>query len=663
MNPLVQLAEALHPTCWFWETDRVNRLVWISQSNPSDGDSPPLWRHGETEAGPLFPTGDGPGESRNPGILETRAAFNGFLVKIPHGDTAKTLSFSGAPYFDRRGDFAGFRGIVHHAGEDGTIPDGVATGGQPVTAGARETPDKRAEIQNRLQSFVATASDWFWECDEQLRFTYMSGAFELITGASSETWIGKRIWSLIEASGTSHDSWAANRRNINKELPFRNLCFALRLEGKTEAWISASGRPVFDPRGRFTGYQGICRDITEQVTLEKALRGALEDAKQANAAKIDFLSSMSHELRTPLNGVLGFGQLLKMDDEKSLTENQRESVDQILVCGKHLLSLIEDVLDLSRIDQNQLYIDITDAPPQTIVNESRSMVSSALTRSGLQFEMTGIDLDTAPLVRADTGRAKQVLVNLLSNAIKYNTTGARITLSCTIVNGTYLRFAVADDGPGIVEEQQTHLFQPFNRLGMEKNKIEGTGIGLTVSKKLVELMAGKIGFETAPGRGSRFWFDLPLADVRQPSVSVRSIPQIRDVPSEAEAEPLRQVLYIEDNPANMMLMMMVAKRLRNVALIPAETAELGLQIALEEPPDLILMDINLPGMSGIEALRDLRSVPELKKIPVIAVTAAAMPSDLDAAESAGFDHYLTKPIEIGTAMEIIERTLESKFTP
>ena len=227
----------------------------------------------------------------------------------------------------------------------------------------------------------------------------------------------------------------------------------------------------------------------------------------------------------------------------------------------------------------------------------------------------------------------------------------------------YLRVTVSDDGPGIAKEKQSNIFQPFNRLGMENKNIEGTGIGLTISKQLIELMGGKIGFESAEGRGSKFWFDLPLATPSRAIDSVQSIPEIlRSRPTEY-ARPRRKILYIEDNPANMMLMTMVVKHLKQVELIPAETAEIGLEIAKQEIPHLILMDINLPGMNGIEALRELRALPALRKIPVIAVSAAAMTSDLDAGAKAGFNRYITKPIQISQALEVIQRTLDQVSLP
>ena len=661
MDPWQRLAGSAHHDCWFWETDHLHRLVWIADTAAPALGAPAIWSQGESREILDFPPFDQNQREEHQWLLRNRDPFHDFIARTPLSDGARLLSFSGVPFTDPDGEFKGYRGTVHNPANASGTRDRRASTSPEMNDTERRLMEELTETRNRLIGFAESASDWYWESDKNHHFTFISEAFELITGLSREEWIAESLHALAKTASLNHETWSAHRNDTDNRRPFRNLCFAYRRGDGEEAWINVSGRPILDDNGTFTGYRGTSKDITEQVALEKALRRALEEAKAANAAKAGFLSSMSHELRTPLNGVLGFGQLLRMDEENALTPLQLEAVDQIVNCGNHLLTLIEDVLDLSRIDQRQLVMEVADVSPSRICEESLAITRNQLLKSGLELEVVGLDDGSERMVRADLGRAKQILLNLLTNAIKYNVTGKHIKLACSIQNGVYMRFAVSDDGAGIAREKQKNLFQPFNRLGMENKNIEGTGIGLTISKELVELMGGKIGFESEEAKGSRFWFDLPLATSSQATVSAQSIPEILQNRPSTGAQPPRKILYIEDNPANMMLMTMVVKRLNNVELIPAETAEIGLDIAIKELPDLILMDINLPGMNGIEALREIRSLPELRKIPVIAVSAAAMPSDLEAGAKAGFNRYITKPIQIAAALEVIQRTLDQVF--
>jgi PAS domain S-box-containing protein len=637
MTPWRQLVSSTYRRCWFWETNRRHEFVWITETAGPDTGASTIWRRDESQENLGFPVFEKNQRIEHLQILRDQEPFHEFIARAPHPDDGNVLSFSGAPFTDDHDQFQGYRGTVHN-------------------------PTSASRSGDRLLAFAESASDWFWESDEDLRLTYVSEAFDLITGLSRDVWLGQNLRSFTTTPDRDEDALKAHQNDLENHHPFRNHCFAYRRADGEEAWFSISGRPMLDGNANFKGYRGTVKDVSEQIALEKALRGALKDAKFANAAKTEFLSSMSHELRTPLNGVLGFGQLLRMDEDNPLSTVQLEAVDQILNCGNHLLTLIEDVLDLSRIDQKQLVMDITDVPPTVLVEESLAIIRNQLSNSGLELEVRGLNGGADWLVRADLARAKQILLNLLTNAIKYNTTGKHITLTCSSRNNVYLRFEVSDDGPGIPLEKQDSLFQPFNRLGMENKKIEGTGIGLTISKELIELMGGKIGFESAESKGSRFWFDLPMATPSPAAVSSQSIPEILQGKAIPETRALRKILYIEDNPANMMLITMVVQRLNDVELIPAESAEIGLKIAQAELPHLILMDINLPGMNGIEALRELRATPNLRKIPVIAISAAAMPSDIEAGAKAGFDRYITKPIKISDALEAIKKTLDQVDT-
>ena len=418
MDPWRWLARSTHPRCWFWETDPLDRLVWITESVTSASHRPEIWRQGDGEENLAFPQFDLGQQAELQQLLWHREPFHDFTARMTDAHGTKVLSFSGAPFTDRHGEFQGYRGTVHNSTISSGSHDRAASGSEPENSREHRLHTELKETRDRLMAFAESASDWFWESDEIHHFTFISEAFDLITGLSRDEWIGQSRYAFAIEAGLNPETWAAHQSDLDSRRPFRNFCFAYRRSNGEEAWINVSGRPVLDDNGNFTGYRGTSKEVTDQVVLEKALRRALEDAKAANDAKTGFLSSMSHELRTPLNGVLGFAQLLKMDDDNSLTELQMEAVDQVLNCGNHLLALIEDVLDLSRIDQRQLVMEIIDIHPTTIIEESLAIIRNQIRKSGLELEVTGLDGEVDRMVRADLGRAKQVLLNLLTNAIK-----------------------------------------------------------------------------------------------------------------------------------------------------------------------------------------------------------------------------------------------------
>ena len=393
--------------------------------------------------------------------------------------------------------------------------------------------------------------------------------------------------------------------------------------------------------------------LAERRNAEKSLEAAKEEADNANQAKSEFLSSMSHELRTPLNAILGFGQILEMNHKERLSNDQKFAVDHINIAGSHLLSLINDVLDLSKIESNEIDISIECVYPQDIFKECLELSLGLAEKNGISLNDKR---ESDYGISADYNRLKQILLNLLSNAIKYNKVGGSVTCGCMDQPNDIVRIYVSDTGNGISDEKIFDLFAPFNRLGMENSKIEGTGIGLTISKRLTEEMGGEIGCDSEIGKGSTFWVDFPKAQRDfVPRVTKDQISHAKT--SVATDSMAGTILYVEDNPANRDLMEMILSGIEGLTLNTAPTAEIGIEIAEQILPDLILMDINLPGISGIEALEVLRQKSETKDIPVIAVSANAIQEDIRKAMESGFEEYITKPFDITDVITTVSNVL------
>jgi len=405
----------------------------------------------------------------------------------------------------------------------------------------------------------------------------------------------------------------------------------------------------------FTNLQNLNLTLEEKVqeqTREHVL--AKNEAERANMAKSEFLSAMSHELRTPLNAILGFAQVLALSPKAPLSKGQMAATKQIMDGGYHLLDLIDDVLNLARIETGRMDLSIEPINTQVVVDECIT-ISETLT---YDLDVT-LDIEdfTGSIILADRIRFKQVLLNLMSNAIKYNHNGGCVRVSSNITKEGQYRISVADTGRGIPIENQSELFKPFSRLGAENSDIEGTGIGLTITQRIVEAMEGNIGFESTEGVGSTFWIELPLAAVQQSNTpETLRMGEQHQISSTSRGK----ILYIEDNPANVSLMSSILENLSDIELETAHTAEIGISLARREPPNLILMDINLPGMNGIEALSTLKSYDETRNIPVIAISADAMPSQVQKGLNAGFMTYLTKPINISELVDQITKVISEK---
>lgn len=420
-------------------------------------------------------------------------------------------------------------------------------------------------------------------------------------------------------------------------------------------FVDTNKVPLHGADGEVIGILGTYEDITERVRVQKAVVQAKEEAVMANQAKSEFLSRMSHELRTPLNAILGFAQLLELDGEHGLSRQQHDSVVEILQAGRHLLELINEILDLARVESGRLEVRPQAVDIHRMLADCLRLVDTMVQEHRIHVSYQPDD-GPGPLVQADPFRLRQVLLNLLSNAIKYNVEGGELALTVSRLEDGRLRVGVRDSGIGISEQDQQRLFQPFLRLGDRSGQVEGTGIGLVIAKELIELMGGEMGFHSMLGAGSEFWFVLQQMDEATPVPRAESSETAGRVGG-VVADACLDVLYVEDNAANIRLLERLMAMRPNCRLRVEQTAEAGLAWAREHQPDLILMDIALPGMSGIEAAGLLAEDDRSRHIPVVALTANAMAHDRAEAMAAGFAGYLTKPLDAAAFLALIDRSM------
>ncbi|HSN79407.1 MAG TPA: ATP-binding protein, partial [Rhodoferax sp.] len=515
------------------------------------------------------------------------------------------------------------------------------------------------------RSLIEASLDPLVTISAQGKITDVNEASAQATGVPREQLIGTDFSNYF----TEPDQARIGYQKVFSEGLVRDYPLAIRHTTGRIMDVLYNAAVYKDDKGNVLGVVAAARDITERQRLDQVLheknaelQRATVAAEKANLGKSDFLSSMSHELRTPLNAILGFAQLIE-SDSPAPTPRQKRSLEQILNAGWYLLELINEILDLAQIESGKTTLSLEPVSLVEVMNECRAMVEPQAIQRGV--DMTFAPLESAYFVEADRTRMKQVLINLLSNAIKYNKPGGAVTLACALVAPNSIRISVQDTGVGLTQEQLTQLFQPFNRLGKESGQEEGTGIGLVVTKRLVELMGGTIGVDSAVGVGSVFWIDFRLTTA--PSLASRYVEQsMLARPQVTEGTPLRTLLYVEDNPANLILIEQLVARRSDLRMLSAADGHLGIEFARAHQPDVILMDINLPGISGIEAMKILRADPLTAHIPIIALSANAMPRDIANGLSAGFSSYLTKPIKLDEFMDHLELALKfsaSGLTP
>ncbi|MBL8672566.1 MAG: PAS-domain containing protein [Alphaproteobacteria bacterium] len=526
------------------------------------------------------------------------------------------------------------------------------TEGGIVAVASDVTALRRAET--RFREAIEALADRFyvWGADDRL----------IVSNAAGPAWGGDSGATLVRAGMTFEECVralaAAGRFKTQPgetidDVIQRRLEHHRRRDGSDLEIENADG-VIFTVRERQTAEGGtvvVATDVTQSKRVARELLQARDTAEAANRAKTEFLSRMSHELRTPMNAILGFSQLLLMQTKGALSEGQAEYVRHVNRSGEHLLKLIDEVLDLARIEGGTLGLRRESVSAAAVLDELKATMAPIAGKAGIALEVAA-DATGLPPVLGDRTRIMQVLLNLASNAIKYNRPAGRVTVACYRPSPDFVRFSVSDTGLGIPRERQAELFQPFNRLGKEGGPIEGTGIGLAICRQLVALMGGSLGFSSERDQGSRFWFDLPADPTREAPVSpVGEAGGWRSLGGD-RAKPFC-ILYIEDNPSNRDLMANILEGLSGTRMLSAPDAGLGLDIAVTQLPDLVIMDINLPGMDGYAALKQLRATPETRHIPVIAVSAAAMPHDVERGARAGFARYLAKPLQVREVMETV----------
>jgi PAS domain S-box-containing protein len=540
----------------------------------------------------------------------------------------------------------------------------VTTGGRKlVSASIRDISERktREDEMRRIQGHLLSAvesiqgafaifdrDDRLVLCNSTYRAMWSAGIPGEITGRSYEELLRARIASglfdtSVHTQGELEKLFVAYHDDPQGDLNLRMTdgrsmrCFARR---------TAEG-----------GLVKTILDVTDDVEREEQLRRARAEAEAASSAKSEFLSSMSHELRTPLNAILGFAQLLHRDKKSPLSDRHRERIEHVLKGGEHLLRLIDDILDLSRIEAGRVTVSVEPVDVAEVLNEVQTTLAALATRADVSVRIAQLPDDLTPVI-ADRTRFKQILMNYGSNAIKYGRVRGRVTFRAEMVE-SMLRITVDDDGIGIPSDKQDRIFSPFHRAGQESGSIEGTGIGLAISKRLAEIMGGHVGFTSEQGKGSSFWIELMAHRVRASARPAQQQPRVA-TSALGDSGKSFSIIYVEDNPSNVAFMTDLIGDYDNVELVTAPTAEIGIELIRMRKPDVVIMDINLPGMSGFDAVKRLQEWPETQAIPVIALSAAAMVRDATRIKDAGFYRYLTKPVKVDELSGVLDELLAAR---
>lgn len=522
----------------------------------------------------------------------------------------------------------------------------------------KEKEQEAKENAKRLNQIMDTAAEGIITSNKNGTIESFNRAAEKIFGYTAKEIIGKSINMLIPGPHkqkhndyinqyleTGHSIIIGRGREIE----------AQRKDGSFFPASVAISDMQFDHKRIFTA---IIHDMTPIKENELALIDAKEVAEKANMVKSDFLSSMSHDLRTPLNAILGFGQLLECIPNEPLTTTQNQYVEQIMKGGEHLLQLINDILDLAKIEAEKVELITKNLEIHSVLDDCLFLIQPLAEAHNIKINDDYKNQDNR-VIKADNKRIKQVLLNIISNAIKYNIDNGSITIDHHEIENNKLRITIKDTGMGISQDKQSEIFTPFFRVETQDASIEGTGIGLTVSRKLISLMNGSIDFVSETGKGSEFWIDIPLIENPENLKINRDINADKVSGKYSTIDKLKgSLLYIEDNPANLRLMEAITANIDGLTFMSAINARDGISLAKEKQPDIIILDINLPDMHGFDAFKELTNTPETAHIPVIALSASASQTNIEAGLAAGFKYYLTKPIDINKIVSVMKTLLK-----
>ena len=529
------------------------------------------------------------------------------------------------------------------------------TARKQVEAEQQKLDQRLRDQQFYTRSLIESNIDALMMADPSGIITDVNKQMEALTACTRDELIGapfKTYFTDPERAEAAIKLALSEKKVTNYELTARSR------DGK-ETEVSYNATTFYDRDRKLQGVFAAARDVTERKRLDQVLKEKnveLETAKslseKASLAKSEFLSSMSHELRSPLNAILGFAQLMESGSPLP-TPAQKASIEQILTAGWYLLDLINEILDLSQIESGQPSLSPEPMSLVGVMRECQAMIEPQATKSGIRVNFPTLEIPY--FIHADRTRIKQVMINLLSNAIKYIRAHGAVDVTCSASGANRMRISVRDTGEGLPPEKLLHLFEPFNRLGQEAGAEEGTGIGLVVSKRLVELMGGTLGVESTVGIGSVFWLELNLSP--EPQVTGNAAEPLEPTAASFRRGPAL-LLYVEDNHANVVLIEQLIARRADVRLLSAGDGARGIALARAHHPAVILMDINLPGISGIQALAILRADPQTAHIPVLAISANAMAHDIRKGLEAGFFRYLTKPIKVNELMDALNAALE-----
>lgn len=517
------------------------------------------------------------------------------------------------------------------------------------------TEARLKESEARHERIIQASNDGIWEWNrEDKMLDFSDRCWQQLGYAENDAILTKgrnrlQVWYELMHPEDVHRFKATLADHISKNAPF-DIEYRMKAVDGRYRWIKGRGSASLNAAGEVVSMAGSNMDITLIKEAEAEILLAKETAERANRAKSEFLSSMSHELRTPLNAIMGFAQLFDYDN--NLLPEQQENVREIRKAGGHLLQLINDVLDLAKIESGKLTLSLEPVLPARVVRECVQLVQSLADNRAIKMS---VDFKkwSGSYINADSVRLKQVLLNLLSNAIKYNRMGGSVEVVFFMPDEEHLRIGVRDSGYGIPDVKRKEMYQPFNRLGAEGGKIEGSGVGLVITRRLMEMMGGSIDFESRVGHGTTFWLTFKKSDQQDAVPQHQTYTPLTRVDLNL-TKPIR-VLYIEDNPSNIRVIRQFCQRFDVLQLEVAEEAFLGLYKARAFMPDVIILDINLPGMDGYEVLEVLKTDPQTENVPVIALSANAMSFDIERGRKAGFFEYLTKPVDINALITTLNR--------